>query len=124
MYFALVAWTVVTMYLIYFTVTTSLGFYWVVLCTVSFATLSYFSIGIQQFEIDLFNRFDIATSPSSYDLSTDKVKNKSNGDNTTYANDNNSMTAENTRNHLKDDNSCFINTSSIPVNGRDNKKAS
>jgi len=121
MYFALVAWTMVTMYLIYLTVTTTLGFYWVVFCTVSFATLSYFSIGIQQFEIDLFNRFD--TTTSSFAPRTDKVKNKSNGDNT-YTNDNTSMTAENTRNHLKDDNSCFINTSSIPVNGRDNKKAS
>lgn len=121
MYFALVAWTVVTMYLIYVTVTSTLGFYWVVFCTVSFSTLSYFSIGIQQFEIDLFNRFDINSSSS--DVNTEKVKNKSNGD-SNYTNDNTSMTAENTRNHLKDDNSCFINTSSIPVNGRDNKKAS
>ncbi|CAL8080569.1 unnamed protein product [Orchesella dallaii] len=58
MYFALVAWTVFTMYTIYLTFTSSIALYWILFSTASFIIVSYFSIGIQQFEIDLYNKFD------------------------------------------------------------------
>jgi hypothetical protein len=58
MYLALVGWTAITAYTMYLTFTTTLGFYWVLFCTVAFILVSYFTTGMQQLEIDLFRKYD------------------------------------------------------------------
>ena len=54
MYLALVFWTGFTFAALYMFLTSSLAFYWVLFCTLGFILVSYFTDGIQQMEISLY----------------------------------------------------------------------
>ncbi len=74
LYLALVAWTAVTAVTLYLTFYTTWGMYYTIFCITGFVTISYFSYGIQNFEIDLYRKYDC---PSALDV--DPVIRKENG---------------------------------------------
>lgn len=127
MYFALVGWTLFTWFTIYLTFTNSLAFYWVLLSIISFVTVSYFSIGIQQFEIDLFNKFD-----KNANATIESIPSHGNCDDNSKKiplNDNYPNNKVSCAGYTQDDlvkingknNSFSSSSDTIPVNGRDKK---
>lgn len=58
MYLALVSWTAVTVFTLYLTFCTTWGFYYTCFSILGFVLVSYFTYGIQNFEIDLFRKYD------------------------------------------------------------------
>jgi len=64
MHLAFFGWTVVTIFFVYLFLTNSFAFYWAIACILFFVFFSAFTIGIQQFEIDLFRKFDCNSEKS------------------------------------------------------------